>query len=232
MSTPEEEKDGLPEVPEWEGAGKVKVDPHPTYTGPYVSRPGGTCHGPGHSQDIVREENEELAGRDGATRDPTVQLAIDVASLLKEGLNSPAVVAAGKMDDGLSADGVAYVDPLKERDLAEADAERAAEERAAISHNSYFEGAVQSLGHIDAEGRKVTNGTMKVGSYKFSTSAELAEEILVQDGELHIVMREGELPVVLKAGMSFNVPAGTAFTAIAITPVEYRCVYRPVKAVE
>jgi len=53
----------------------------------------------------------------------------------------------------------------------------------AVSHNSYFDGKVQSLG-LDTEQGKATLGVMKKGSYEFGTST--AEKIVIISGTASI----------------------------------------------
>lgn len=245
------EEDGSPEVPGCEGVGGVKVDPHPTYTGPYVARSGDTCCGPGYSQDIVREENEELARRNRVARSTAEgavagcfektgtivghpdERSIDGVTDLAAGMGSEFAEAAigsrgsigraCEITDGLSSDGTAYMDPLRERDLAEADAEREGKERTAIKVETLPN--ITRVGYIDASGNRVEIVVMKVGEHDFFTPNTETEVISVLNGELRL--EDGSLGGRVSNGIWFD--AGSKYRLIARTPAELRRVFRPVQ---
>jgi len=89
-----------------------------------------------------------------------------------------------------------------------------------LKHNSYFDGAVQSVGY-ERNGRKQTVGVIATGTFHFGTDA--AERMTVVSGEL-TVRRDGtEAWVVYPAGTAFEVPAKSGFDVRADAPSAYLC---------
>jgi uncharacterized protein YaiE (UPF0345 family) len=90
-----------------------------------------------------------------------------------------------------------------------------------ISHNVYFDGKVQSLGLLTADG-KATVGVMKKGSYKFSTSS--AEKMVVVAGTLNASL-DGSTWKAYNANEHFDVAAGTSFDVNCDSDAAYICYY-------
>jgi purine/pyrimidine-nucleoside phosphorylase len=90
-----------------------------------------------------------------------------------------------------------------------------------VSHNTYFEGKVQSLG-LETDKGNATVGVMKKGTYQFSTST--AETMVVVLGEMNIKQGEGSWIKYLSQE-KFEVPANSKFDIICDTDVAYICYY-------
>ena len=89
-----------------------------------------------------------------------------------------------------------------------------------LKHNTYFEGAVQSVG-FERNGRRATVGVIDVGSFHFGTDAP--ERMTVVSGELAI-KREGAAEFTsYPAGTSFEVAGKSGFDVRAATPSAYLC---------
>lgn len=88
-----------------------------------------------------------------------------------------------------------------------------------LKHNSYFDGAVQSVG-FQRNGRRHTVGVVDAGEFHFNTDS--AERMTVVSGELR-----ARLPgcdwVVYPAGTSFEVAAESGFDVSATAPAAYWC---------
>ena len=203
----------------------------------------GDSGSPSGSQDEVRDEMAGGMSPDHAAR----------AARLRADLNSPAVLAVGsapapdlfrisrgvvdrlvdgpagsaqctgEMTDGLAADGTAYIDPTRERDLVEADEERRRQERTAIKTETSTDGRMTSVSHVDAEGHRVEIVVMQVGEHDFHTPKMETEVISVLDGKLR--QKDGSLGAKVYKGIWFA--AGSKYTLIAETPVELRRVFKP-----
>lgn len=91
-----------------------------------------------------------------------------------------------------------------------------------VSHNSYFEGMVQSLG-LSTEKGKATVGVMKAGKYTFGTSS--AEEMVIISGQLNAKLPGAEWSVYLPQ-QSFSVAANEPFDVSCDTDVAYICYYQ------
>lgn len=89
-----------------------------------------------------------------------------------------------------------------------------------LKHNSYFDGAVQSVG-FERNGRRQTAGVIDVGEFHFGTDA--AERMTVISGELHIKVDGASAFVVYPAGTSFEVAAKSGFDVRAAVPTAYLC---------
>jgi uncharacterized protein YaiE (UPF0345 family) len=91
-----------------------------------------------------------------------------------------------------------------------------------VSHNSYFDGMVQSLALLTEKG-KGTVGVMKAGKYTFGTSS--AEEMVVISGELSARLPECEWAIYLPQ-QSFSIAANESFDVSCATDVAYICYYQ------
>ena len=88
-----------------------------------------------------------------------------------------------------------------------------------LTHNSYFDGQVQSIG-FERLGRRMTVGVIAPGSHRFDTRAP--ERMTVISGQLET--RVGERPWrTYPAGTSFEIPGATGFDVRATDPAAYLC---------
>lgn len=90
-----------------------------------------------------------------------------------------------------------------------------------VSHNVYFNGAVQSLGLATANG-KATVGVMKKGTYVFSTSSP--EKMVIISGMLKVKLADSDLQE-YKAQEAFDVAADSSFEVTCDDDVAYLCYY-------
>lgn len=90
-----------------------------------------------------------------------------------------------------------------------------------IAHNSYFSGAVQSLGFRSERGR-ATIGVITPGEYKFGTA--VPEHMVITTGSLAVRL-PGEDWRTIAQGGSFDVAAGKEFHVKAAAAVTYVCYY-------
>jgi purine/pyrimidine-nucleoside phosphorylase len=90
-----------------------------------------------------------------------------------------------------------------------------------ISHNSYFEGKVQSLG-LDTPHGKATVGVMLPGKYKFGTSTK--EHMVIVSGVLNVNLHDAEWKL-YRAQESFYVDADASFYVSCDEDVAYICYY-------
>lgn len=89
-----------------------------------------------------------------------------------------------------------------------------------LKHNTYFEGAVQSIG-FERNGLRATVGVIAPGEYRFNTAA--AERMTVTSGELRARVNGAEWHR-YPAGTAFEVPANTGFDVQAVGgPAAYLC---------
>lgn len=88
-----------------------------------------------------------------------------------------------------------------------------------LSHNSYFEDKVQSIG-FERNGRRQTAGVISCGEFHFNTAA--AERMTVVSGELWVRFATGEARF-FPAGTTFEVPANSGFDVRAEAPAAYLC---------
>ena len=89
-----------------------------------------------------------------------------------------------------------------------------------IVHNSYFEGNVQSLGHVSGEGKPdLTIGAVNPGEYNFGFAAR-HEEIVVLTGFLVINGQE------ISPGRVHSIPRGTDIYISTTQESTYLCSYR------
>jgi hypothetical protein len=90
----------------------------------------------------------------------------------------------------------------------------------ALTHNSYFEGKVQSVG-FERHGRKATVGVIAPGEYTFNTGAP--ERMTVVSGEL-FARGAGEAEWrAYPAGTAFEVRGASSFAVKASEPSAYLC---------
>ena len=89
-----------------------------------------------------------------------------------------------------------------------------------LSHNTYFDGAVQSIG-FTRNGRKATLGVITPGEFRFGTDAP--ERMTIVSGALHARLEGSETWTVYPAGTSFEVPGKSAFFVKATEPAGYVC---------
>lgn len=88
-----------------------------------------------------------------------------------------------------------------------------------IKHNLYFDGAVQSLGFVDAEGKtSMSAGTVLPGDYDFGTAGP-KETMTVTSGALTI---NGKTYIV---GDTCVVEPGEKINIAAATESSYTCYY-------
>jgi uncharacterized protein YaiE (UPF0345 family) len=90
-----------------------------------------------------------------------------------------------------------------------------------VSHNTYFEGMVQSLG-LETEKGRATLGVMKKGAYQFDTSTK--ETIIFIEGSVSTKLPGGEWQTHKKQD-TLNIPAGIVFDINCETDVAYICYY-------
>jgi len=88
-----------------------------------------------------------------------------------------------------------------------------------LTHNVYFDGAVQSIG-FERLGRKMTIGTMVAGEYRFGTDAP--ERMTVTTGELRVRLAGGQWKT-YPAGTQFEVPGSSSFDVAADASAAYLC---------
>jgi uncharacterized protein YaiE (UPF0345 family) len=91
-----------------------------------------------------------------------------------------------------------------------------------VSHNSYFEGMVQSLG-LETEKGRATLGVMKKGAYQFDTSSQ--ETIIFIEGTVSTKLPGGEWQKHQKQD-TLIAPAGIVFDINCETDVAYICYYQ------
>jgi uncharacterized protein YaiE (UPF0345 family) len=94
-------------------------------------------------------------------------------------------------------------------------------DRTPVSHNSYFDGLVQSLGVATDKG-KATVGVMKPGKYTFGTAAP--EVMIIVSGELNVKLPGSEWEVYQPQG-EFSIAANQSFDVSCDNDVAYICYY-------
>jgi uncharacterized protein YaiE (UPF0345 family) len=87
-----------------------------------------------------------------------------------------------------------------------------------LTHNTYFDGQVQSVGY-ERHGRRMTVGVIAPGEYHFGTDAP--ERMTVVSGELEV--KDGTAWRAYPAGTSFEVAAKSGFDVRAGQPAAYLC---------
>lgn len=91
-----------------------------------------------------------------------------------------------------------------------------------LEHNSYFDGAVQSIG-FQHEGARASVGVMAAGDHHFGTDAP--ERMTVVHGELVVRLAGSGEWASYGAGTSFEVPGASAFDLRVAAPTAYLCEY-------
>ena len=92
----------------------------------------------------------------------------------------------------------------------------------ALSHNSYFDAGVQSIG-FEREGARQNVGVMDAGEYHFGTEAP--ERMTVVQGELVVLLPGADDWRTFANGQSFDVPGSSGFDLRVAGPTAYLCEY-------
>lgn len=90
-----------------------------------------------------------------------------------------------------------------------------------LTHNTYFDGAVQSIG-FERDGARASVGVMAPGEYHFGTDAP--ERMTVVAGELVVKLPDADWQA-FGAGTSFEVPGSSGFDLKVATATAYLCDY-------
>lgn len=88
------------------------------------------------------------------------------------------------------------------------------------SHNTYFDGGVQSLG-FERDGAKATVGVIDPGTYRFDTGAP--ERMTVVSGELEALLPGATEWASFPTGAVFEIPGSSSFEVRASAPSAYLC---------
>jgi uncharacterized protein YaiE (UPF0345 family) len=91
-----------------------------------------------------------------------------------------------------------------------------------LTHHSYFDGAVQSIGY-ERDAATSSVGVMAAGDHHFGTGA--AERMTVIQGELSVLLPGTDDWRVVGAGTSFDVPGDSGFDVRVTAPTSYLCEY-------
>jgi len=91
-----------------------------------------------------------------------------------------------------------------------------------LQHNSYFDGAVQSIG-FEADGERCSVGVMAPGEHHFGTDAP--ERMTVVHGELVVRLPGRDAWESFGPGTSFEVPGSSGFDLRVEVPTAYLCEY-------
>ncbi len=89
-----------------------------------------------------------------------------------------------------------------------------------LTHNTYFDGKVQSIG-FERNGRRQTAGVIDAGDFHFGTAA--AERMTVVSGCLEARLPGSETYQTFPAGTYFEIPANSGFDVRAHAPAAYLC---------
>lgn len=92
----------------------------------------------------------------------------------------------------------------------------------ALQHNSYFDGAVQSIG-FERDGARASVGVMAAGDHSFGTDAP--ERMTVVQGELVVQLPGADDWATFGPGSSFDVPGSSRFELRVAAPTAYLCEY-------
>jgi uncharacterized protein YaiE (UPF0345 family) len=90
----------------------------------------------------------------------------------------------------------------------------------ALRHNTYFEGAVQSIG-FERNGRRMTAGVIAPGEYHFGTEAP--ERMTVTSGELAVRLTPASPWRAYPESTAFEVPGHSGFDVRADEAAAYLC---------
>jgi uncharacterized protein YaiE (UPF0345 family) len=91
---------------------------------------------------------------------------------------------------------------------------------AATTHNTYFDGGVQSLG-FEPDGPRATVGVIQPGTFSFDTAAP--ERMTVVAGTLEVRLSGEGGWSTHPRGTVFEVPGESTFEVRAATPAAYLC---------
>lgn len=91
-----------------------------------------------------------------------------------------------------------------------------------LSHNSYFDAAVQSIGY-ERHGRKASVGVISPGEFRFGTDAP--ERMTVVTGQMLVRMDGSDAWHLYAAGTNFEVGGKSAFFVKTSAPCAYSCEY-------
>lgn len=91
---------------------------------------------------------------------------------------------------------------------------------ASTSHNTYFDGSVQSLG-FERAGQRATVGVIDPGTYHFDTGAP--ERMTVVSGELSVLLPGTSDWQTFAVGSRFEVPGESGFDVRSTEPAAYLC---------
>lgn len=87
-----------------------------------------------------------------------------------------------------------------------------------LKHNTYFEGAVQSVG-FERHGRRMTVGVIAPGQFHFGTDAP--ERMTIVSGEVEV--KTGDVWRTYSAGTTFEIAGKSGFDIKAAEPAAYLC---------
>jgi uncharacterized protein YaiE (UPF0345 family) len=87
-----------------------------------------------------------------------------------------------------------------------------------LKHNTYFEGAVQSVG-FERHGRRMTVGVIAPGQFHFGTDAP--ERMTIVSGEVEV--KTGDVWRTYAAGTTFEIAGKSGFDIKASEPAAYLC---------
>lgn len=91
-----------------------------------------------------------------------------------------------------------------------------------LTHNTYFDGGVQSLAY-EQDGATSSVGVMAPGEYHFGTAAP--ERMTVIRGELTILLPGTDEWRAFSSGESFDVPGDSGFDLRVAGSTSYLCEY-------
>jgi purine/pyrimidine-nucleoside phosphorylase len=91
-----------------------------------------------------------------------------------------------------------------------------------LTHNTYFDHAVQSIG-FERDGARQSVGVMAGGEYHFGTDAP--ERMTVVSGELMVQLPGSTEWVSYTDGAAFEVPGSSGFDLKVAAPTAYLCEY-------
>jgi len=91
---------------------------------------------------------------------------------------------------------------------------------ASLTHNTYFDGNVQSVG-FERNGRRATVGVIAPGTYHFGTEAP--ERMTVVSGALSVKPDGADAWSLYPAGTAFEIAGRSGFDVRAETPAAYLC---------
>jgi uncharacterized protein YaiE (UPF0345 family) len=89
-----------------------------------------------------------------------------------------------------------------------------------LTHNTYFDGKVQSIG-FERNGRRATAGVIAPGEFHFGTAAP--ERMTIVSGELAVKADGAAAWTNYPAGTAFEIAGKSGFDVRAAQPVAYLC---------